>query len=68
MLDGDDALELFKETMSFAAAFIQTSTAMRSQMRNVKSIIEKAMMTVKLHIVNRHLNLETLQTLKDDAG
>merc|ERR1719261_1961608 len=41
MLNGDDALELFKKTMPSAAALIQTSTATRSQMRRAKSLIEK---------------------------
>merc|ERR1719313_3080564 len=51
MLNGDDALELFKKTMPSAAALIQTSTATRSQMRRAKSLIEKAMMTDKAHTV-----------------
>ena len=67
MLNGDDALKLFKKTMPSAAALIQTSTAMRSQMRHAKSIIEKAMTTDKAYTGNRHLILETLVILKDDA-
>jgi len=62
MLNGDDALELFKKTMPSAAALIQTSTATRSQMRRAKSLIEKAMMTDKAHTVNRHLILAALKS------
>merc|ERR1719359_1815982 len=35
MLNGDDALELFKKTLPAAAALIQTSATTRSQMRRV---------------------------------
>merc|ERR1719453_1687153 len=62
MLNGDDALELFKKTMPSAAALIQTSTATRSQMRRAKSLIDKAMMTDKAHAVNRHLILAALKS------
>merc|ERR1719379_1409814 len=62
MLNGDDALELFKKTMPSAAALIQTSTATRSQMRRAKSLVEKAMMTDKEHSVNRHLILAALKS------
>merc|ERR1719298_314938 len=62
MLNGDDALELFKKTMPSSAALIQTSTATRSQMRRVKSLIEKAMMTDSAHSVNRHLILAALKS------
>merc|ERR1719386_385780 len=62
MLNGDDALELFKKTLPSAAALIQTSTATRSQMRRAKSLIEKAMMTDKAHTVNRHLILAALKS------
>merc|ERR1719316_113119 len=62
MLNGDDALELFKKTMPSAATLIQTSTATRSQMRRAKSLIEKAMMTDKAHTVNRHLILAALKS------
>merc|ERR1719247_3150572 len=62
MLNGDDALELFKKTMPSAAALVQTSTATRSQMRRAKSLIDKAMMTDKAHTVNRHLILAALKS------
>merc|ERR1719321_1258086 len=42
MLNGDDALELFKKTLPSAAALIQTSATTKSQMRRAKSLIEKA--------------------------
>merc|ERR1719159_2270722 len=62
MLNGDDALELFKKTMPSAAALVQTSTATRSQMRRAKSLVEKAMMTDKAHTMNRHLILAALKS------
>merc|ERR1719353_1737335 len=62
MLNGDDALELFKKTMPSAAALIQTSTATRSQMRRAKSLIDKAMGSDKGHAVNRHLILAALKS------
>merc|ERR1719456_1688695 len=40
LLNGDDALELFKKTMpSAASAFIQTATATRSQLRSARALI-----------------------------
>merc|ERR1719326_2355067 len=62
MLNGDDALELFKKTMPSAAALIQTSTATRSQMRRARTLIEKAMGSDKEHAVNRHLILAALKS------
>merc|ERR1719160_1461504 len=62
MLNGDDALELFKKTMPSAAALIQTSAATRSQMRRAKALIEKAMMTDSAHSVNRHMILAALKS------
>merc|ERR1719331_1605138 len=57
MLNGDDALELFKKTLPAAAALIQTSASTRSQMRRARSLIEKAMGSDKEHSVNRRLIL-----------
>merc|ERR1719240_1725488 len=62
MLNGDDALELFKKTMPSAAALIQASTSTRSQMRRAKSLIENAMGSDKAHTVNRHLILAALKS------
>merc|ERR1719198_2273853 len=61
MLNGDDALELFKKTMP-SASLIQTSAATRSQMRRAKSLIEKAMLRDKEHAVNRHLILAAIKS------
>merc|ERR1719421_2220236 len=41
MLNSDDALELFKKTLPAAGALIQTSTSTRSQMRRVRTLVEK---------------------------
>jgi len=65
MLNGDDALELFKKTLPSAAALIQTSATTRSQTRRAKVLVEKAMMTDKAHEVSRHL---ILTALKSSAG
>merc|ERR1719482_1375014 len=62
MLNSDDALELFKKTIPAAAALIQTSATTRSQMRRVRSIIEKAMGSDKEHSVNRRLILAALKS------
>merc|ERR1719421_205492 len=65
MLNGDDALELFKKTMPPPAALIQTSTATRSQVRRVRSLVDLAMMTDKKHSLKRRL---ILAALKSGAG
>merc|ERR1719393_843231 len=62
MLNSDDALELFKKTLPAAAALIQTSTATRSQMRRVRSLVEAAMGSDKEHSVNRRLILAALKS------
>merc|ERR1719174_3191892 len=62
MLNGDDALELFKKTLPAADALIQTSASTRSQMRRARSLIEKAMGSDKEHAVNRHLILAALKS------
>merc|ERR1719515_487442 len=61
MLNGDDALELFKKTMP-SPSLIQTSAATRSQMRRAKSLIEKAMLRDKEHAVNRHMILAAIKS------
>merc|ERR1719159_2106402 len=62
MLNSDDALELFKKTLPAAAALIQTSASTRSQMRRVRTLVEKAMGSDKEHSVNRHLILAALKS------
>jgi len=62
MLSGDDALELFKKTLPSATSLIQTSAATRSQMRRVRSLVDKAIMSDKAHSVNRHLILAALKS------
>jgi len=62
MLNGDDALELFKKTLPAPAALIQTASAMRSQKRRVSSLIERAMMPDERHSVNRRLILAALKS------
>merc|ERR1719272_1777485 len=63
MLSGDDALELFKKTLpANATALIQMSAATRSQMRRVRSLVDKAIMSDKAHSVNRHLILAALKS------
>merc|ERR1719331_2790005 len=62
MLNGDDALELFKKTLPAAAALIQTSATTRSQMRRVRALVSKAMGSDKAHSVNRRLILTALRS------
>merc|ERR1719421_1670702 len=62
MLNGDDALELFKKTLPSASAFIQTSSMTKSQLRRARTLVEKAMMTDKDHAVRRHLIVAALQS------
>merc|ERR1719515_75183 len=62
MLNGDDALELFKKTLPAAAALIQTSATTRSQMRRVRDLVDKAMGSDKEHSVNRRLILTALRS------
>merc|ERR1719443_2221127 len=62
MLNSDDALELFKKTLPAAAALIQTSATMRSQMRRVRSLVDAAMGSDKQHSVNRRLILAALKS------
>merc|ERR1719313_244629 len=62
MLNSDDALELFKKTLPAAAALIQTSVTTRSQMRRVRSLVEKATGSDKEHSVNRRLVLAALKS------
>merc|ERR1719482_22691 len=62
MLNGDDALELFKKTLPAASALIQTSATARSQMRRVRALVSKAMGSDKEHSVNRRLILTALRS------
>merc|ERR1719379_1084088 len=62
MLNGDDALELFKKTLPAASALIQTSATARSQMRRVRALVSKAMGSDKAHSVNRRLILTALRS------
>jgi len=62
MLNGDDALELFKKTLPAASALIQTSATARSQMRRVQSLVNKAMGSDKEHSANRRLILTALRS------
>jgi len=62
MLNGDDALELFKKTLPGAAALVQTSATTRSQMHRVRNLVDKAMGSDKEHSVNRRLILAALRS------
>merc|ERR1719158_2671291 len=53
MLNGDDALELFKKTLPSASAFIQTASGTQTQVRRASSLIKSAMATDKGHSVKR---------------
>jgi len=62
MLNGDDALELFKKTLPSAASFVQVATATRSQERRVTSILRSLMNRDSKHKVNLHMMLLALKT------
>merc|ERR1719395_255874 len=62
MLNGDDALELFKKTLPAASALIQTSATTRSHMRRVRALVDKAMGSDKEHSMNRRLILTALRS------
>merc|ERR1719198_1310646 len=62
MLNSDDALELFKKTLPAASALLQTSATTRSQMRRVRTLVDKAMGSDKQHAVNRRLILTALRS------
>merc|ERR1719440_58681 len=61
LLNGDDALELFKKTLPSASAFLQTATATRSQLRSARALVSKAMLRDTAHSVRKHLILSALQ-------
>jgi len=52
MLNGDDALELFKKTLPSASAFLQLSTSTRAQQRRAASLLRKVMIMDPAHSMN----------------
>jgi len=62
MLNGDDALELFKKTLPSAASFVQVATATQSQERRVMSILRSLMNRDSKHKVNLHMMLLALKS------
>merc|ERR1719421_950211 len=65
MLNGDDALELFKKTLPSAAAasaFIQTSATTRSQMRRASALIRSSMKADQAHTAQREVMLMALRS------
>lgn len=52
MLNGDDALELFKKTLPSAAAFLQVSTSTRTQQRRAATLLRKLLARDPAHSVN----------------
>jgi len=61
MLNGDDALELFKKTLP-SASFIQLATMTRSQQRRVGSILRKLVARDTKHALNLHMMLVALKS------
>jgi len=62
MLNGDDALELFKKTLPSASSFLQLATMTRSQQRRVGSILRKMIARDTKHSVNLHMMLVALKS------
>jgi len=54
MLNGDDALELFKKTLPSASAFLQVSSSTRAQQRRAASLLRKLMTMDPSHSLNLH--------------
>jgi len=62
MLNGDDALELFKKTLPSASAFLQVSTSTRAQQRRAASLLRKLMTMDPAHSLNLHTMLLMLKS------
>jgi len=62
MLNGDDALELFKKTLPSASSFVQVAATTRSQQRRVSSILRNLMVRDSKHKANLHLLLLALKS------
>jgi len=62
MLNGDDALELFKKTLPSASAFLQVSTSTRAQQRQAASLLRKLMTMDPAHSLNLHTMLLMLKS------
>jgi septal ring factor EnvC (AmiA/AmiB activator) len=62
MLNGDDALELFKKTLPSAASFVQVEATTRSQQRRASSILRSLMSRDSKHKVNLHMMLLALKS------
>jgi len=62
MLNGDDALELFKKTLPSASAFLQMSTSTRMQQRRAAALFRKAMALNPAHSMNLRTMLLMLKS------
>jgi hypothetical protein len=62
MLNGDDALELFKKTLPSASAFLQVSTSTQAQQRRAASLLQKVMTMDPAHALNLHTMLLMLKS------
>jgi len=52
MLNGDDALELFKKTLPSASAFLQVATATRTQQRRAATLLRRLLVSDPAHAAN----------------
>jgi len=69
MLNGDDALELFKKTLpSAAASFLQLAATARSQQRRATTILRRLMSRDPLHSVNLRTILLGLKSQSGGNG
>jgi len=62
MLNGDDALELFKKTLPSASAFLQMSATTRAQQRRAAMLLRKLMTLDPAHSMNLRTMLLMLQS------
>merc|ERR1719321_1008986 len=62
MLNGDEALELFKKTLPSAASFVQVAVSTRSQTRRVESMLRAMIKRQPGHTVNLRMMLLALKS------
>merc|ERR1719313_1371104 len=62
MLNGDEALELFKKTLPSAASFVQVAVSTRSQTRRVESLLRNMIKRHPKHSVNLKMMLLALKS------
>merc|ERR1719162_1326956 len=62
MLNGDDALELFKKTIGSASAFLQVATSTKAQQRRASSLLRRLLARDPAHTANLKMILLMLNS------